>query len=155
MELNNLYIKKVSIDREIPKGNYLNRLTVVRNIKNADGLQFRKPVTFLVGENGVGKSTIIEAIAVACGFNPEGGTINFNFSTRSSHFDLYNYLTISKGFKKQRDGFFLRAESFYNVASNIDEIDEMHADVSLGASVIGSYGGISLYKQSRGESLLG
>lgn len=155
MELNNLYIKKVSIDREIPKGNYLNRLTVVRNIKNADGLQFRKPVTFLVGENGVGKSTIIEAIAVACGFNPEGGTINFNFSTRSSHSDLYNYLTISKGFKKQRDGFFLRAESFYNVASNIDEIDEMHVDVSLGASVIGSYGGISLHKQSHGESLLG
>ena len=99
----------------------------------------------------MGKSTLIEAIAVACGFNPEGGTINFNFSTRSSHSDLHNYLTISRGYKKHRDGFFLRAESFYNVASNIEDMDE---GVSLGVPVISSYGGVSLHKQSHGESFM-
>ncbi|MBQ2887157.1 MAG: AAA family ATPase [Alphaproteobacteria bacterium] len=149
--LSNLYINKVSITREIPMGNYLKELPVVKNLMQTGGIRFHKPVTFLVGENGVGKSTLIEAIAVACGFNPEGGTINFNFSTRSSHSDLHNYLTISRGYKKHRDGFFLRAESFYNVASNIEDMDD---GVSLGAPVISSYGGVSLHKQSHGESFM-
>lgn len=149
--LSNLYVNKVSLAKEIPTDNYLKGLSVVKNLEEIDGIQFRKPVTFLVGENGVGKSTLIEAIAVACGFNPEGGTINFNFSTRSSHSDLHNYLTISRGYKKHRDGFFLRAESFYNVASNIEDMDD---GVSLGAPVISSYGGISLHKQSHGESFM-
>ena len=149
--LSNLYVNKVNITKEIPNDNYLKGLSVVKNLEKTDGIRFCKPVTFLVGENGVGKSTLIEAIAVACGFNPEGGTINFNFSTRSSHSDLYNYLTISRGYKKHRDGFFLRAESFYNVASNIEDMDE---GVSLGAPVISSYGGVSLHKQSHGESFM-
>lgn len=149
--LSNLYINKVSITKEIPKDNYLKELSVVKHLVKTEGIRFRKPVTFLVGENGVGKSTLIEAIAVACGFNPEGGTINFNFSTRSSHSDLHNYLTISRGYKKHRDGFFLRAESFYNVASNIEDMDD---GVSLGAPVISSYGGVSLHKQSHGESFM-
>lgn len=149
--LSNLYVNKVSLTKEIPNDNYLKRLSVVKNLEETDGIRFHKPVTFLVGENGVGKSTLIEAIAVACGFNPEGGTVNFNFSTRSSHSDLYNYLTISRGYKKHRDGFFLRAESFYNVASNIEDMDD---GVSLGAPVISSYGGISLHKQSHGESFM-
>ena len=149
--LSNLYINKVSITKEIPKDNYLKELSVVKHLVEKEGIHFRKPVTFLVGENGVGKSTLIEAIAVACGFNPEGGTINFNFSTRISHSDLHNYLTISRGYKKHRDGFFLRAESFYNVASNIEDMDE---GVSLGAPVISSYGGVSLHKQSHGESFM-
>ena len=151
ISLSNLYINKVSITRKIPIGNYLKELPVVKNLMQTDGIRFHKPVTFLVGENGVGKSTLIEAMAVACGFNPEGGTINFNFSTRSSHSDLYNYLTISRGYKKHRDGFFLRAESFYNVASNIEDMDD---GVSLGAPVICSYGGVSLHKQSHGESFM-
>lgn len=149
--LSNLYINKVSITREIPIGNYLKELSVVKNLMQTGGIRFHKPVTFFVGENGVGKSTLIEAIAVACGFNPEGGTINFNFSTRSSHSDLHNYLTISRGYKKHRDGFFLRAESFYNVASNIEDMDEI---VSTAAPVISSYGGVSLHKQSHGESFM-
>lgn len=149
--LSSLYINRVDITREIPIDNYLEELPVVKNLMKTDGIRFHKPVTFLVGENGVGKSTLIEAIAIASGFNPEGGTINFNFSTRSSHSDLHNYLTISRGYKKHRDGFFLRAESFYNVASNIEDMDE---GVSLGAPVISSYGGVSLHKQSHGESFM-
>ena len=147
----NLYINEVRIGKEIPRDNYLRRLPVIRNLQKMGGLHFHKNVTFLVGENGVGKSTLIEGIAVAMGFNPEGGTVNFNFATNDSHSELYRYLTVSRGYKRHRDGFFLRAESFYNVASNIDELD---AEPGLGGKLINSYGGVSLHKQSHGESFL-
>ena len=147
----NLYIREVRISKEIPHNNYLSRLPVVRRLCETGGLQFHKDVTFIVGENGIGKSTLIEGLAVAMGFNPEGGTVNFNFSTNDSHSDLYNYLTVSRGYKKHRDGFFLRAESFYNVASNIDELD---ATPSFGPKLISNYGGVSLHKQSHGESFM-
>lgn len=147
----NLYINNISLTPKIPDSNYLSKLPVVKNLQAMGGIRFNKNVTFLVGENGVGKSTLIEGIAVAMGFNPEGGTVNFNFSTRSSHSDLHEYLTISRGYKKHRDGFFLRAESFYNVASNIDELDEAGG---FGAPLITNYGGVSLHKQSHGESFM-
>ena len=148
----NLYIRDIRISKEIPKNNYLSKLPMVRNLREMGRLQFNKNVTFLVGENGIGKSTLIEGIAVAMGFNPEGGTVNFNFSTNDSHSDLHEYLTVCRGYKRHRDGFFLRAESFYNVASNIDGLD---ADPAAGAPpVIASYGGISLHKQSHGESFM-
>ena len=110
-------------------------------IKNLDKIEFHPNVTFIVGENGCGKSTILEAIAVSYGFNPEGGTKNFNFSTKETHSCLYDFITIVKGVKKPRDGFFLRAESFYNVATNIDELN-----------LENSYGGKSLHKRSHGEA---
>lgn len=147
----NLYIREVRISKEIPHNNYLSRLPVVRRLREIGGLQFHKDVTFIVGENGIGKSTLIEGLAVAMGFNPEGGTVNFNFSTKDSHSDLHNYLTVSRGYKRHRDGFFLRAESFYNVASNIDELD---AAPSFGPKLISNYGGVSLHKQSHGESFM-
>lgn len=147
----NLYVNRVSLSKEIPADNYLNGLSVVKNLKKTDGIRFSRNVTFLVGENGVGKSTLIEGIAVAMGFNPEGGTVNFNFSTKESHSELYHYLTVSRGYKKHRDGFFLRAESFYNVATNIDEMD---AEPCIGDKVISSYGGVSLHDQSHGESFM-
>lgn len=147
----NLYLKSISLTREIPRGNYLRNLTVISNLRKMGELRLSKPVTFLVGENGVGKSTLIEGIAVAMGFNPEGGTVNFSFSTKESHSDLYEYLTVSRGYKRHRDGFFLRAESFYNVASNIDDMD---SEPSSGPSLISSYGGVSLHKQSHGESFM-
>ncbi len=146
-----LYLNKIAISKEIPRDNYLARLPVVVNLKKMDGLQLSKPVTFLVGENGVGKSTLIEGIAVAMGFNPEGGTVNFSFSTKESHSDLHEYLTVSRGYKRHRDGFFLRAESFYNVASNIDDMD---SEPGCGPKIISSYGGVSLHKQSHGESFM-
>ena len=98
-------------------------------IKELESLALHPKVTFLVGENGSGKSTILEAIAVAYGFNAEGGTRNFNFSSKATHSDLNNYLKIVKGTRKPRTGFFLRAESFYNVATNIDQLD---AEASFG-----------------------
>lgn len=147
----NLYINDVKITKEIPEDNYLSKLPVVRNLMKSGGLHFDKKVTFLVGENGVGKSTLIEGIAVAMGFNPEGGTVNFHFSTNDSHSDLHHFLTVSRGYVRHRDGFFLRAESFYNVASNIDELDE---ESSFEPKVITHYGGKSLHKQSHGESFL-
>jgi predicted ATPase len=97
-------------------------------------------VTFLVGENGSGKSTLLEAIAVAGGFNAEGGSKNFRFATRESHSDLYKYLRVARGHPAPKDGFFLRAESFFNVATQIE---------GLGVS---GYGGKSLHEQSHGES---
>ncbi|MBF7074080.1 AAA family ATPase [Glaciecola sp. MH2013] len=116
-------------------------------VKALSTLHFGKNVTILVGENGSGKSTLLEAIAVSLGFNAEGGTKNFNFSTRTTHSELHRYLKLSKSFKKFNDGFFLRAESFYNVASNIEDIDD-------GTLINNSYGGKSLHAQSHGESFL-
>jgi predicted ATPase len=110
-------------------------------IKNFSTLTLHPKVTYIVGENGTGKSTFLEAIAVAWGINAEGGTQNFNFSTHASHSDLHDKLTLVKGSKRPDLSFFLRAESFYNLATNIDEI---------GAAQ--SYGGKSLHEQSHGES---
>jgi predicted ATPase len=110
-------------------------------IKNLSTLKLHPKVTYIVGENGTGKSTILEAIAVAWGINAEGGTQNFNFATHASHSDLHDKLLMVKGSKKPDLSFFLRAESFYNLATNIDEI---------GAAQ--SYGGKSLHEQSHGES---
>lgn len=120
-------------------------------IKQLKKISFNKPVTFIIGENGSGKSTLLEAIAVSYGFNPEGGSKNFNFKTKETHSDLYKYITIGKSLTKADDGYFLRAESFYNVASNIDELDE---DTWGGRPVKESYGGKSLHNQSHGESFL-
>ena len=75
------------------------------------GLRFRRPVTFIVGENGMGKSTLLEAIAVKAGFNAEGGSKNFRFATRETHSPLYGNLVLGRGLQP-RDGYFLRAESF-------------------------------------------
>jgi predicted ATPase len=112
-------------------------------IRNLESLQFHPDVTFFIGENGTGKSTLMEAIARILGFNPEGGTKNSLFSTRDTHSDLCDYLKPGRSFKAPRDGFFLRAESFYNVASYIDDV-----------AYQGSYGGKSLHAQSHGEAFL-
>lgn len=112
-------------------------------IRNLHSLTFHPDITFFVGENGTGKSTFIEALAQLLRYNPEGGNKNINFSTRETQSELYKYLRIVKGFKQPKDGFFLRAESFYNVASYIDDVD-----------YAAYYGGKSLHEQSHGESFL-
>ncbi len=117
-------------------------------VKALNELPLHPKITFFVGENGSGKSTLIEAIAVCCGFNPEGGSRNFSFETYRSHSDLSDYLMIAKGVRHPRDGYFLRAESFYNVATNIEELDSVSSEAP---SIKNSYGG-SLHERSHGES---
>lgn len=121
-------------------------------LKSFQELAFHPNVTFFTGENGVRKSTLIEALAVSLGFNAEGGSKNFNFASKSTHSELHNYLTVSKSFRKPKDGFFLRGESFYNVASEIDKLDEDVPFSSNSPKIIDAYGGLSLHEQSHGQS---
>lgn len=121
-------------------------LPVVRHLET---LELHPAVTFLVGENGSGKSTLMEALAVAWGFNPEGGTKNFRFGTRASHSVLHEYLRLVKSPRRPRDGFFLRAESLFNLATEIENLDK---EPSFGPPIINSYGYTSLHEQSHGES---
>ena len=124
------------------------------NLPSLRGLESFEPhpkLTFFVGENGSGKSTLLEAIAVSLGMNAEGGTDNFRFSTRASHSDLHACLRIAKGFKRPRTRFFLRAESYFNLATEIEALDD---EPSFGPPVIDSYGGRSLHEQSHGESFM-
>lgn len=144
------YIRSLRLDRD-KIASFSEYPFCLSSIKNLYDLKFHPKVTFIVGENGTGKSTILEAIATAYGFNPEGGTKNFNFSSMNTHSNLCEYIKLVKGVKKPKDGFFLRAESFYNVASNIDELDK---ELSERPKLIESYGGRSLHEQSHGESFL-
>lgn len=121
----------------------------LRAVKNLTQLDLHPKVTFLVGENGSGKSTILEAVATSFGFNPESGSKNFVFSTMETHSELHRHIKLVKGLKRAEDGFFLRAESFYNLASKIEELD---AAGGSGPPIIASYGGLSLHQQSHGES---
>jgi predicted ATPase len=118
-------------------------------IGNFDALDFDEPVTFFIGENGSGKSTLLEALAVASGLNAEGGSRNFNFATRASHSGLKDYLRLTRGARRARDSYFLRAESYFNVATEIEALDR---EPSLTPRIIDSYGGQSLHEQSHGES---
>jgi predicted ATPase len=112
-------------------------------IRHFDRLEFHPAITFFIGENGSGKSTLLEAIAMKCGYNAEGGGRNFNFATRDTHSNLSEFLRLERGFAHATDGFFLRAESFYNLASQIDDLG-----VEYG------YGKKSLHAQSHGEAFL-
>src|SRR5262245_15960253 len=112
-------------------------------LRSLDRLPFHPKVTFLVGENGTGKSTLLEALALSVGLNPEGGSRNFNFATRASHSDLDRSLRVAKSVNLARDSYFLRAESFYNVATEMERI---------GPDLLPAYGGRSLHEQSHGES---
>ena len=114
-ERSNLFIQGVNIDWDkIDRHSYLRGIEAIRDL---DYLAFKKNITIFVGENGSGKSTMLEAIAVNYGFNPEGGTRNYNFSTYDSHSELCEAIRLSRGISKPGWGYFLRAESFYNVAS--------------------------------------
>jgi predicted ATPase len=120
-------------------------------VAQMESLVFPKPVTFLVGENGSGKSTLLEAIAVVLGFNAEGGSKNFAFATRSSHSELHRYLRPVRGVARPRDGFFLRAESYFNVATEIERLD---AEPLGGPKIADAFGPRALHEQSHGESFL-
>ncbi len=135
------YICEIRLREPVDPRSYLAELPAVKHLAE-NGLSLQRPITILVGENGTGKSTLLEAVAVAYGFNSEGGTRNFDFATRESHSDLYRHIAIARrAFPK--DGFFLRAESLYNVATEIDNL-----------GITGAYGGVSLHEHSHGESVL-
>jgi predicted ATPase len=121
-------------------------IAAVHAIVVADGLDLDAPVTFLVGDNGSGKSTLVEAIAVAAGFNAEGGSRNVNMSTRASHSVLHKHLRLVRGTRRPRTGYFLRAESFFNVATYIEELRE--------PKIAAAYGGVPLHERSHGESFI-
>ena len=119
MDSRTLFIRGLRINKdEISQDSYLKKIP---SLKDLDSLEFLNNVTFFAGENGTGKSTLLEAMAIACGFNPEGGTRNYAFSSYDSHSDLYQYLTVIKGIRTPSYGYFLRAESFYNVATAEEE----------------------------------
>ncbi|MEP3278333.1 MAG: AAA family ATPase [Stappiaceae bacterium] len=113
-----------------------------------ESIDFHPRITFVAGENGSGKSTLLEALAAAWGLNPEGGSKNFAFSTRESHSQLWECIRLSRSVRKARDGFFLRAESYFNVATEIEKLDEGPG----GPPIISYFGGVSLHEQSHGES---
>lgn len=135
------YLLKMNVKRDkVPSfDDYPFSLPVCRNMGE---IVFHPEVTFFIGENGSGKSTLLEAIAIACGYNPEGGSRNFNFATRPSHSCLHEVLAIQRGVKRPRDGFFLRSESFYNVATEVDNLQ------------VTGYGDKSLHEQSHGEAFM-
>ena len=145
-----LYLRSFSIDDRIPPEEYYSDMPIIRQFQKDGGFTFTSPITFFVGENGIGKSSVIEALAINAGFNPEGGTLNFSFSTRDSHSSLYEHLRLARGIRKNTDGFFLRAESFYNAATYLDET----AKYAGFHDPYASYGGKSLHSQSHGESFL-
>ena len=119
-------------------------------VRSLERMEFKSPVTFFVGENGSGKSTLLEAIAVRLGFNPEGGSRNLRFETKETHSELKDYLTFERH-GHFSDGFFLRAESFYNMATELEATEEW---VEEEPRRFVGYGGKSLHLQSHGESFL-
>ena len=141
-----IYINAMRMDmhaaQELDSGDYTAQLPVVRALQQMDWFRFRSSVTFFAGENGSGKSTLLEALAVCAGMNAEGGSRNYNFATNRTESELHRRLSVARS-ERERDSYFLRAESFYNAASYIDQLE-----------LAGSYGGKSLHEQSHGESFL-
>ena len=142
------FLSRISL-YPVQDGGYLQRIP---SLKNGLQLNLKTNVTFFVGENGSGKSTVLEAVAELCGFNLRGGNRNHNFNT-GHRFEGYqsalaNHLNLGWTPKRITEGFFMRAESFFNFASYIDELavdDER---------ILRAYGGRSLHEQSHGESFL-
>jgi predicted ATPase len=136
------YLQEISIrvDAEIDFENYPYNIAAVRAL---DKLKFHADVTFFVGENGAGKSTVLESIAIALGYGAEGGTRNVQRQTTDSVSALHEALRLSQSFRKPKDGYFLRAESFFNIATYMDEVGSLD-----------SYGGRSLHEQSHGEAFM-
>lgn len=137
------YIRSVKLEELSDELDYAAKLPAVKSLAVTGELIFPSPVTYFVGENGTGKSTLLEAIAVKYGFNAEGGSLNFSFATKETHSLLHNAIKLVRGIERPKTGFFLRVESFYNAASYID---------TLGSEILDAYGGRSLHEQSHGES---
>lgn len=146
--MNDRFIRSVSIDwSRIDPDSWLHDIEALKTMQS---LEFQKNVTFFVGENGTGKSTLLEAIAVAYGFNPEGGTTDYRFSTYDDVSELSDAIRMSKGYRRPKSNYFFRAESFFNVASKAED----YRDVIPKELYYKRYGGKALHEQSHGESFL-
>ncbi len=136
------YLRGIRLREPPERDSYLAGIPAVRCLGAMEELRFERPVTFFAGENGTGKSTVLEAIACAMGFNPEGGSRDHSFSTRDTHSELGDRITCVRLLPPE-DGFFLRAESFYNAATYLEENGKASR-----------YGGVSLHERSHGEAFL-
>ncbi len=142
------FVKSVQVDWElVGEDSYIRKIPALQRMGRLD---FGENITFFVGENGTGKSTLTEAIAVACRFNPEGGTANYRFSTFDDVSELGKALHVVRGYRRPRAGYFFRAESFFNVASKAED----YRDNEPKEIYYARYGGKSLHEQSHGESFL-
>lgn len=144
------FIRSASIDwSDVATDSYLRAIPALAQLGELD---LDRPLTFFAGENGSGKSTLLEAVAVAYGFNPEGGTLNYRFQTYNDVSDLSQAVRLQKGMSRPLAGYFFRAESFFNVATQA----EVYRQSGFGAEpkeiYYARYGGRSFHEQSHGES---
>ena len=135
------YLRSISIAKPEDAKGYPFTIPAIANLES---IEFHRDVTFLIGENGSGKSTLLEALALVMGFGAQGGTRNVLIDDDGGSSGLDSYIKVKRSFEKPKDGYFLRAESFYNVATFMDQLPEF----------LGSYGGKSLHQQSHGESFM-
>ncbi|WP_065616358.1 AAA family ATPase [Pseudomonas moraviensis] len=139
--MNDLFIQQIRLKPDLTAADLLHDLFP---------LEFSSSITVFIGENGSGKSTLLEAIAIKLGCNPEGGGRNFNFSTENTHSKLHETLTLSKGYRREKDVFFYRAETFYNLSTTIRKLD---AEPSFDPEIKTYYGGVDLHCMSHGEAM--
>lgn len=138
------YLQKIELWRNKISEQLINEYPfTIPCLKTFESINFHADVTFIVGENGTGKSTLIEGIALALGFSPEGGTKNVSLETSKNTSVLDSYLKLTRSYARPKDHYFLRAESFYNVATYMDNLGYLK-----------NYGGKSLHHQSHGEAFL-
>lgn len=139
--MNNLYLREIRLKPEA---------IVLPFLRGLFPISLTNRVTVIIGENGCGKSTLLESIAVKLGCNPEGGGKNFIFKTEDTHSDLHQKLVLSKGHLREKDIFFYRAETFYNLNTEIRRLDE---EESFGPEIKTYYGGRDLHTISHGEAM--
>ena len=136
------YLRSISLKRDaVPS--FAEYLFDIPAISSLETIEFHPDVTFFVGENGSGKSTLIEAFALALGFSPEGGTKNVRLETSQTTSTLHEYLKIVKSFASPKDNYFLRAESFFNVATYMDS-----------TGVLKAFDNKPIHARSHGEAFL-
>src|SRR2546430_10188022 len=139
-----LFVRSIALRREVIEDLDAYPFSIPA-IRHLDELKLDSRVTLFAGENGSGKSTLVEAIAVAAGFNPEGGSRSVTVSTRASHSVLHKYVRLVRSTRRPRTGYFLLAESFFNVATYIEELGD--------PAITNAYGG-ALHEKSHGESFI-
>ena len=140
------FLSKLQI--AVSGGEYPFSIPAIRALER--GLELHPKVTFLVGENGTGKSTLLEGLADKWGFSKESGNRSKSLASRTYYTALAPAMTLTRTCARPMDGFFLRAESFYNFATEMDDLEKE----PFCASRYFSYGGKSLHEQSHGESFL-